>query len=304
MTKEHSKWILGSFCRESASSIGHEINILLVAESRRNFKHPIQIINYYKKIKDKNVLFMHQGIFIRFALINNLPSRNKVFVTHTNRQDLDNLKLLHSKTDKLFVMNSNEKNKLINIGIPASKIKIVYGAVDKNKYKPSKFKDFQNYVAIVGNYGERKNPETIEKLINHYKDINFVIHGNGWDKIFRNVVPNNLQILKFDLNQNPTFLRDAFCYLTLSHLEGGPIPTLEALSSGTPVVASNTGFNSDFINKQNGTLLRDNQNLIEISQAIYSAKKLKSKNFKKDLLEKDLSYRSLGNALYSIDCLC
>jgi len=300
LTKAHSKWILGSICRDSADAINHKIELVFVSESRRNFQHPIHVFNYYKKLKDRDVLFMHQGIFLRFALLGNAPSESKVFVTHTSLEDVQQLKVFEDKVRTFFVMNLNEKMKLQNIGIEDSKITIVFGAVDKSIYKPSKTLSVKSekYVAIVGNYGERKNPETIKKIINDFKSIKFMVHGNGWEALFSCGLPNNLEIQEFKLSENPKFIRNAFCYLTLSHLEGGPIPTLEALASGTPVVASNTGFNSEFIDSSNGVLLRDNQNIEEIRKAIQLSFKLKSKSFNKDLLNKDLSFKLLGSLLY------
>ena len=95
-------------------------------------------------------------------------------------------------------------------------------------------------------------------------------------------------------------MRDASAYLMISTLEGGPISVLESLASGTPVVASNVGFCSDYINSDNGWLLNDSSDINEIENALNYAMNLKGKVFKDDLLNGRFTWVELGKLLFDL----
>ena len=90
--------------------------------------------------------------------------------------------------------------------------------------------------------------------------------------------------------------------MSLSTLEGGPYPLLEALSSGTPVVASRTGFTEDFLNFANGFIVEHESSLEEIASTLRRSLSLslKARLREQNLLGRDLSWELLGKHLYSI----
>jgi glycosyltransferase involved in cell wall biosynthesis len=94
-------------------------------------------------------------------------------------------------------------------------------------------------------------------------------------------------------------MRKASTYLSLAHNEGGPIPLMEALASGTPVVATSTGFSPDLINSSNGVLIPKSPDLSETREAILYAMSLKPMVEQADLLEGKYDWKDLGNLLYS-----
>lgn len=102
-------------------------------------------------------------------------------------------------------------------------------------------------IGHTGRYNSAKNHETIlavaEILVNKYKDIYFILCGNG--------VKNNLQdtlkakdldsrVLLFEnRNDIPKFLNTMDCYFFPSVTEGQPNALIEAMITGLPYVASN-----------------------------------------------------------------
>jgi glycosyltransferase involved in cell wall biosynthesis len=158
----------------------------------------------------------------------------------------------------------------------------------------------RTYVLIVGECKPRKNPELISQVIIDNPQIEFVIHGNGWEKYLllphRNL--QNLVIIPFSLKKNPELLREATLLLSLSKLEGGPIPVLEALASGTPVLATDTGFSRDVINETNGRVLPVDADVNLISEHLNSLLNLKSKLWNRDLLDGNYTWANLGKAIY------
>ena len=94
-------------------------------------------------------------------------------------------------------------------------------------------------------------------------------------------------------------MRSAQALLTLADNEGGPFPVLEALGSGTPVVATPTGFCPDLVNHSNGVLLPNHPKLLEIVEALQYAISIKELVYNIDLLAGNFSWAHLGGLLYS-----
>jgi glycosyltransferase involved in cell wall biosynthesis len=180
-------------------------------------------------------------------------------------------------------------------------LSISYGAVDHSLYLPMSEEETidEIYVLIVGIMSKRKSPELIKKVINLNPKINFLIHGNSWESVWQGEeIPQNLRILEFDKNLHPQLMRRASCLLTLSELEGGPYPTLEALASGTPVVATRTGWNSEVIKRGNGILVKDLSDTIQISESLAAAIGLKIKVRNNNLLPDYCSWENVGVSLF------
>ena len=94
-------------------------------------------------------------------------------------------------------------------------------------------------------------------------------------------------------------MRNAGCYLSLASLEGGPYPTLEALSSGTPVVGTDTGWNKDLITEGKGFVVNFPIEIQLVEQNVLECLKLKNKVSNLDLLPLDYSWRVVGEVLFS-----
>ena len=93
-------------------------------------------------------------------------------------------------------------------------------------------------------------------------------------------------------------MREASVLLSLASNEGGPFPVIEALASGTPVVATPTGFCSDLICEGKGFLLSPIPSCKDVQSAIEKAIELKNSVATQDLLNGKLSWEDLGSILY------
>ncbi len=305
LSSGHKNWIMDALARESAQALNLKPAFQYLPVSRRELITPsIFKTKFFPKFSDVNV-FMHHNTYIEIIRSNNLNNYwNCVFVTHLESKDSDflqSLKILRS-ADRILVQNKDTKSILCNLNIEESKIMIAHGAVDRTKYFPSQENENKNnpYVLIVGDCKPRKNPNAIEKVIDSLPDVNFVIHGKNWGEFTTLAAKprKNLELLDFELARNPYLMRNATTFLSLAYNEGGPIPLLEALASGTPVVATNTGFSSDLIDSTNGVLLPLSPDLSEIKKAIEICISLKSKVQKTDLLYGNWDWRNLGALFY------
>jgi glycosyltransferase involved in cell wall biosynthesis len=241
--------------------------------------------------------------------LNIKPSFCKVFYTHfqTGADSLTgNLQQL-ANCKEIFVPNKSAILWLRHQGISAKKLTLVHGGIDKKIFYPQQEIDsylkhrILDYILIVGDCKFRKNPWLVVEVISKMPQQNFIIHGRGWKEFILSeleIFPINLDVLDFNFDNQPRLIREASVFLTLSSLEGGPYPTLEALASGTPVVATPTGWNPEFITKKNGVLLPDNPLVPEVVNGILIAKKMKFKVYKYNLLNDKLSLEEFGHRIY------
>ena len=102
----------------------------------------------------------------------------------------------------------------------------------------------------------------------------------------------------FEIVNQPSLMRSANLYLSLSEVEGGPFPTLEALASGTPVVVTNVGWNSEYVKNGIGLILERDATLDDITSAIKNYFALKETVMYKDLIPGEALWYQLGEKLY------
>ena len=311
----HNKgWILEAKMRESALASQAKIKIIFIPTRKKDLFNIPQVIRYIinKKVI-KPSIFINQNSFFKLRLNKSIkfdPALSKVFYTHYT--DVGIQKIVYgsmlNECKKVFVNNQKVKIQLVNMGVNENKIEVVYGAVDRDIFFPKSeitSKTFKSeeapYVLIAGHCKIRKNPDLIFQVINTMCDLNFIIHGEGWRKHLidkKSNMPSNLKIFNFQMSKQPKLVRNASTYLTLSTLESGPYTTLEALASGTPVVATDTGWNSEFINYDNGVLVPINASIDEVTSAIRQTITMKKNVGTDDLLGGKYTWKELGQKLY------
>ena len=229
-------------------------------------------------------------------------SRNRVFITHLNDGHYFNEFQIEALQycERLLVQNVGMENLLTSLGITKEKIVRAPGAVNRETYKPSEKMPESQYVLFSGDFKYRKNPELIARVIESMPDTNFIVHGQNWEifpQQFLSGLPN-LKRIDFELENQPQLIRSASLYVSLALIEGGPYPVLEALTSGTPVVATDTGFCAEFINADNGVLLPKSPSLDSVIAAIRQALNLKKVVWDQDLLFGKWQWRDLGLLIF------
>ena len=301
LNSNHRGWILDALAQESAHAVGVVPTFQYFPVSRRELVIFRNARNFLFPQFGSHNLFMHQDIYISISQRRSLTQYfNSVFVTHltASRESYSPLK----NADLVFVQNQSVANTLSEIGIHPERIRVIFGAVNHQDYFPLSELDFTRnpFVLITSDCKPRKNPSRIMEVIQHNPELDFVIHGKGWNSFlseYRLKFPN-LQFIDFDLKRNSSLMRNASTFLTLSTNEGGPIPILEALSSGTPCVATSTGFAPDLLTGDRGFIVPVNFEIESVSWAIREAIKLKRKVWNRDLLEGGFSWEELGSQFF------
>ena len=310
MDSSYRGWILEGIIRESAEAIGQKIAVVWIPNNKFAALAPKNIASWiWLLLPSRSVLFVNQKLFVRMkkrSIIWFLICRRKrisVYFSHESEiEEFVNLCNENRRVSKVTTFNNSDSQNLRALLRPEIDLRVSYGAVDRSIFYPLSKGALLNssYVLIVGIMSPRKNPAVLKRVIEHNHNYDFVIHGENWESLWgsTNQIPSNLRMINFDFDLNPQLMRNAACLLTISDLEGGPYPTLEALASGTPVVASSTGWNPELVNELNGFLITNLNSDRDISAAIKGAFELKRVKGHLDLLPLDYNWERVARALY------
>ena len=294
-------WIMEGIARDSSSAIGVSPRFHFFAERKVDYLnfHVMRGLFGYKKSTVH--IFMHHKSFLKYS--KKVSGKKHLFLTHfENPDDLSARDWGEiASADRVITQNSEIASLVLLKGGTECNTRIGYGGVSRIQYFPQPhFQMRQHFVLIVGHCKPRKNPKFLEEVILASPYLNFVIHGTDWfNYIFINKLPpKNLQVLEFNRKNNPEIMREASVLLSLASNEGGPFPVLEALASGTPVVATPTGFCPDLVREGKGFLLSPVPSCEEVQSAINQAIELKNSVASQDLLNGRLGWEEFGSMLY------
>jgi glycosyltransferase involved in cell wall biosynthesis len=197
-------------------------------------------------------------------------------------------------------MNESDAKFLANLGVDRKRIQVTYGAIDRKVFFPLERYSPNRNVLVTGDAKGRKNPEKIIETINANPDMFFDICGRYWEEqlLQKRVLSANYKIHEFDIEKTAKLMRDSSVFLTLSLMEGGPFPILEALSSGTPVVSTPVGWVPEIVNDRRGVVVSQNSSIAEVSAALEKCFKLKADSWHVDLLDGKYTWGELALKLY------
>ena len=182
------------------------------------------------------------------------------------------------KTDLILTISQNSKKDIINFyNPPEEKIKVIYLAADENftprsltldqrEHLIKKYNLPSNFILYIGIIDFRKNInaiiETADILVNREKkDVYFVLIGRlALD--YKNIIKKSQKIkaghiifLDVESKDIPFIYNLANVFFFPSFYEGFGLTPLEAMQSGTPVVASNASSLPEVIGE--GGLMRE-----------------------------------------------
>jgi glycosyltransferase involved in cell wall biosynthesis len=296
-------WILEALAVEAAKAVDVDVNVQYIPVSRREIRSISSLKAKFRPEVNGNNMFVHHRTFLevdkRFVISG---SCNRVWLTHFDELcDINQLILRESRISKAFVQNTQLKESLVSEGFPESKLRVIPGAVERSIFHPSQgLVQEGKYFLFSGDCKPRKNPSYVHWIVSSFPEYQFVIHGSGW-RLFDDGVLNtyrNVRILDFDFGQQPVLLRGALALISVAEKEGGPISILEALASGTPVLATDTGFARDLLSDDSGYLVFEDRNLNYWATLLKQAAALKELVRDKDLLNGKFSWAQLGADFY------
>ena len=288
-------WILDRICRELAYHTGLHCKVIYTATNSLVLE-PIPASRSY--------FFSHFELAMNLFCDQAVRKGNKfVYFTHPDpSRNTDITKLLSTlkQCDKTYVMNTRDLNWLSTIGVPANQINVMVGGVDCDvfalKNGGSKIATRQT-VGVVSAFYQRKNPELLLEVIKNNRDMDFHLiapgndHTNNPGLVWSNFIhydelcaQDNFRLIETDYANYIDEFSNFSTYLSLSKVEGGPIPLLECLALGIPAVVTDTGFAPDVVKSGvNGMIVSVSSTSDRVREALLATQKLDSKICRKSV---------------------
>jgi glycosyltransferase involved in cell wall biosynthesis len=183
------------------------------------------------------VTTIHDLTFLKY------PQEHLPYYIDAHKRQLERAK---NKATAIIAVSQSTKNDLVNYGLAADKIRVVYEAAGKI-FKPvkgeavkKKYQLDKPFILSVGTLEPRKN---LDRLIEAWQKLDnrpeLVIVGKfGWGEGIKPI--KGVRLMGFVPDEDlPRFYSAAKAFVYPSLYEGFGLPVVEALSCGCPVVTSN-----------------------------------------------------------------
>jgi len=191
--------------------------------------------------------------------------------------------------DKIMVVCRKYMDELIKYGVPKEKITLIYNGVDTDVYSPKDKLQSRKRLGIAtkvftigfsakasSNHDERKGIDIFLKVLSKLSssenlDIQVVLTGIGWKTLIKKYSLNKIRINSFDylpVEKMADYFNSLDVYLVTSRIEGGPVPLLEAMSCGVPVVTTPVGTAIDIIKDKINGLMFPIDNVDSCAEAV------------------------------------
>jgi glycosyltransferase involved in cell wall biosynthesis len=158
----------------------------------------------------------------------------------------------------LLTVSQNSRKKMEERGFV--NIEIVRNGVDPDLFVPMDAIKCREHLAmsssrpLVGFFGkgssnpmDRKGTEVLIealKRVNRQVPVALLLSGKGWDALERNLTTDGIEVFYRpvkSINEMPWLYGAIDVYVCTSWVEGGPVPVLEAMSCGRPVISTPVG---------------------------------------------------------------
>jgi predicted O-methyltransferase YrrM len=173
--------------------------------------------------------------------------KHVIAYTHCNPPDYAALVDACERADAITAMTFTGRNELLELGVDPRKIWTIYAAADQFVYR-------QRMIAIIG-YPQpngRKREHLLLDLAWQYDmtPYHFVFVGTGWEDM-----ANKLRMLGVNAShahavtdqELQALYRSIDLLLVTGYAEGGPLPLLEAMAAGVPVLSPEFGYAKDLL---------------------------------------------------------
>jgi glycosyltransferase involved in cell wall biosynthesis len=147
-------------------------------------------------------------------------------------------------------MSSTDARIFLDAGLDVSKVRLMFFAFDDDCLEVSTQAKNPKSVLLASKYGSRKGLHILPSLVHSMPDWEFIATGRGWKSFIRKQKLgqlSNFKYIKFDKKRKLEIYSTARVFLSLSELEGGPVPLLETIAMNLIPIATDTGFAADLI---------------------------------------------------------
>lgn len=233
--------------------LGGRAEIVYVDTSRRRWRLP----------RARAYFFSHFSLATEAHRRDLVPAEavRLVFYTHPRESGVDRAELLRalSNSTQVLSMASMHARQLQAWGVPGDRLTTVLGAADPQLFS-ARERTGTGAVGLVSAYYPRKEPDRIIDVIRQLDDQPVLLLGRDWDKHPRFAELARLPHFRHVVapyRDYPSWYAQMDVFLSLSSLEGGPIPLIEAMMSNVVPVATRTGFAPDVVEHERTGYLCD-----------------------------------------------
>jgi glycosyltransferase involved in cell wall biosynthesis len=289
-------WILGNWIREVQLRSKEDFQVWWVPSVFAGKKR-IEKLLALPLPTAESYFFSYITIFEKYLSINPRKFENRSIVLFPHAEaEIGPVKKQVETLNRAFAVYffcSQDAKNLVASGLAAEKVRLAYCAVDVNCVESPEFERVEKTIVLASKFGWRKGLSILPEIIKLMPDWSFVALGRGWDTFIEEtgigLLPN-FSHYEFNKSSRTRFFSECKIFLSLSELEGGPVPLIEAMAAGAIPVATKTGFAPDFVRDGvDGYLLETNPTPQEVVSAILRAELIQNnpKNSKINLLTWD-----------------
>ena len=249
-------WILEGFCRDTAAHV----------PGSKHFHYSLKNIP-----RAKIYYFSHHSLFFPAVIQNPHILQYKTIVQYTHHSKPDymsdsDVAFTLNHATAVFNMNSTTALALEQIGVAKEKLQVNFIGVDETIFYP---RQKQNTRPTIGfnlryeareSYSGRKNYDSIIDIIKSVDFCDVILLGKNWRDYDRFIEVADLPHFKYvecSYKEYPEYYAQMNVFVSVSNLEGGPVPMLEAMFCNVFPVMSSTGFAPDLITQNENGILFD-----------------------------------------------
>jgi glycosyltransferase involved in cell wall biosynthesis len=259
---QYHGWILDAICREidkytDVRSAFVELGTVLPPARAYFYSH-------YGYLRD--TVLRQPGV---------LNSKNLLFYTHP--RDLwysdDELIYVMNMADRVISMCSLFVPHLIDQGISPELVEVALVGADPESFQPHERGNGR--IGFCSSWLPRKAGNRILDLVRSMPKQSFALCGRNWpewDRFGELTSLPNFEYLDIPYSRYAEFYNSIDVFVSMSELEGGPVPLIEAAMSNVVPVCSNTGHAADIITHgENGYLFETAAPIAAVKDLIETA---------------------------------
>lgn len=272
LVPDHSLWILGTWAKQ----------IVRVGKLHDYYVFPQLMLPHYpsewKALLDTVdvVHFLNQWEIKSINVPENLPCITSIHHV-VDAKEWEEQLLPLTKADAVMVVAEEWREFLLGKGVSAETLHLFYNGVDTTRFYPFNNKLYARkrlgiysnskligYSAkFTSNNGGRKGVDIFQEAIKLSASMGckfgVLITGPGWDDIVREIESYGIEVhYRPFLPERlmPNLYNALDLYVVTSRIEGGPVPLLESMACGVPVITTPVGIAKEYINHNvNGLII-------------------------------------------------
>lgn len=274
-------WILGNWLREVTLRSHGSFQLWWVISVFAQKKW-VERLLFFPLPRRDSYFFSYITIFERYIKKNpnKYGSKSLVLFTHAESEigTVQRQVEILNKAFAVYFFCSQDADRLVMHGLEIEKVRLAFCAVDDDCIKNPRFIRREKTVVLASKFGWRKGLSVLPEVVALMPEWNFIALGRGWEGFIQETgldLQSNFSYFEFNKSTRNKHFCEARIFLSLSSLEGGPVPLIEAVTAGAIPVATKTGFAPDLIqDKIDGVLIDINPSVQQVVDALISADKL------------------------------